>query len=56
MKVKPTAGKWIFIALMSGTASAVLCLMAGLDPLMSNLIPMSVSAGVIYATRDKWSA
>lgn len=56
MKINPAAGKWILIALISGTASAVICLMADLDPLMSNLIPMSVSAGVFYATRDKWSA
>ena len=56
MKFKPGAAKWLLTALISGTASAVICLMAGLDPLTSNLITMSVSAGVIYGSRDKWLA
>lgn len=55
-KFKPGSSKWVFIALISGTFSAALCVLAGAPHLIANLVPLGVSAGVMYGTRDKWQA
>lgn len=56
MKLKPSAPKWIFLALISGTVSGLLCFTIGITGAYANAIPFGISAGLMYATRDKWQA
>jgi len=56
MKLKNGAGKWFFLALLSGTITGAICLIFGLVPIISNALPMGVSAGVLYSFRERWLA
>lgn len=50
------AYKWIFLAFIVGAASAGLCYMFEITGPTANAIAFGISAGMMYATRDKWQA
>ena len=54
MRFTSKAPKFILLALLAGTVSGFFCLMVGITGLMANAIPFGISAGVMYATHDKW--
>jgi hypothetical protein len=56
MRIKNGGGKWLLIALLSGTITGAVCIAFGAPPVIANGIPFGVSAGVFFATRDKWQA
>lgn len=56
LKLKNGAAKWFVLALLSGTVTGAICLTFGLAPIVSNALPMGVSAGVLYSFRERWLA
>tara|TARA_R100000657_G_C4684902_1_gene139542 strand:- start:3953 stop:4123 length:171 start_codon:yes stop_codon:yes gene_type:complete len=56
MKFTPSFAKWVFLALVAGTCSAAICLALELTSVLANAVPFGISAGLMYATRDKWQA
>ena len=56
MKIKKGGGKYLLIALISGSVTGAICLAIGLPPVAANAIPFGVSCGVFFTTKDKWLA
>lgn len=54
MKIKKGGGKYLFLALITGSIAGVICLSLNAPQVVSNAIPMGVSAAIFFSFRDKW--
>ncbi|MCS6116906.1 hypothetical protein [Shewanella baltica] len=54
MRIKQGGGKWLLVALLSGSIAGGICIFVGIPQFLANVIPFGVSAAVFYAARSQW--